>query len=264
MSRADRITVTDESIGEIVARQGGYEMIERDGALTWEKIANSLGLSKTLGPQVKARYEDMLRTSAQQDEHEDEDEDEEYEVEDILDSRTDDKGNVEYLVKWKEAGDDGDGDGGDDDDNTTWEPRENLACPDLLKKFEEGREKLARAPEAVQDGDDLEDAGASMAEAEAINGKETAKRKLDTCAPLAGTDAATSAPSSSSIDGGSGNAYQRVVRVRPPNEKQVQGRPCPHQHGLSLHRHHRQPTPPPVPRRVTCPLTHAACPIYGV
>ena len=45
-------------------------------------------------------YEDMLRQSAELDEHEDEDEDEEYEVEEILGKRTDEKGNVEYLVKW--------------------------------------------------------------------------------------------------------------------------------------------------------------------
>ena len=130
-----RITVSDEAIGEIVARSGGYEEVERAGR--WARLANSLGLRKEMGPAVKARYEDMLRISAEADEREDEDEDEEYEVEDILDSRTDEKGNIEYLVKWKDVI----GDEGEDDeeynDNTTWEPREHLACPELLQQFEE-------------------------------------------------------------------------------------------------------------------------------
>ena len=61
-----RITVSDEAIGEIVARSGGYEEVERAGR--WARLANSLGLRKEMGPAVKARYEDMLRISAEADE----------------------------------------------------------------------------------------------------------------------------------------------------------------------------------------------------
>ena len=120
-----KIQIRDELIGEAVARQGGYEAVEQ--SKKWEAIANGLGLPKILAEGVKRRYEDMLRTSAELDEVEDE---EEFEVETILDSRTDERGNVLYLVKWKfnddgEEGEEGGAEGARDD--TTWEPRENLA-----------------------------------------------------------------------------------------------------------------------------------------
>ena len=44
--------------------------------------------------------------------------DEEYEVEKVLDKRVK-KGQVEYLVKWKNY---------DDPDDNTWEPIGNLEC----------------------------------------------------------------------------------------------------------------------------------------
>ena len=138
---ATKIVVRDELIGEAVARQGGYEAVENNKK--WEAIANGLGLPKLKAEGVKRRYEDMLRMSAELDEVEEEDEDEEFEVETILDSRTDEKGNVQYLVKWKmvdDGKDDGKGDEADEE-NTTWEPREHLACPELLQQFEDERKK---------------------------------------------------------------------------------------------------------------------------
>ena len=131
------INVSDEIIGEVVARQGGYEEVERAG--NWTQIAAAIGLHKDQGANIKLRYEDMLMASADLDQQEEEEEEEEFEVEDILDSRTDTQGNVQYLVKWKDAIAD------DQGDDMTWEPREHLACPELLEQFEDHRRRQQRS-----------------------------------------------------------------------------------------------------------------------
>ena len=147
-----RINVRDELLGEAVARQGGYESVEHQKK--WAAIANGLGMQKSMAEAIKRRYEDMLRTSAELDEVEDEDE--EYEVETIIDSRTDEHGNVQYLVKWKFEDDGEEGDEQEEKNNMTWEPREHLACPELLQAFEDEKTRRLELERQQQQAEEEE------------------------------------------------------------------------------------------------------------
>ncbi|XP_065349228.1 chromobox protein homolog 5-like isoform X3 [Cloeon dipterum] len=67
-------------------------------------------------------------------EEENEDEDDDYEVEECIDVRGT-KGNREFLIKWKNYS----------SRSNTWEPEENLDCPDLMKKCLEKKKNPSKA-----------------------------------------------------------------------------------------------------------------------
>jgi len=104
---------------------------------------------------------------------------EEFVVEKVMDQRIV-NGKVEFFLKWK----------GFTDADNTWEPEDNLDCPELISAFLESQKNVVEKPESSKrknDGDDDGD-GKSKKKKDEIEKPRGFARKLDPERIIGATD----------------------------------------------------------------------------
>ena len=123
-------------------------------------------------PTIKNTLKKSKHHSSSSSPSESSQEEPEFTVESIVEKRRV-NGKLEYLIKWK----------GYSSDENTWEPKENLNCPELLKEFEKGpstkgsaMKRKAKQIEIEEDSEDEEEHEASS-KSESEDEEDTRKKK---------------------------------------------------------------------------------------
>ncbi|XP_077993556.1 chromobox protein homolog 3-like isoform X2 [Glandiceps talaboti] len=108
---------------------------------------------------------------------EEEEEEEEYQVEKVVDKRIK-GGKIEYLLKWK----------GYDDTENTWEPKENLDCPDLIAEYEDKHKEGPKRKSTVNGAEETKKKKPKKDTSKQDSGLRGFARKLDPERIIGATD----------------------------------------------------------------------------
>jgi len=119
----------------VVADKAWYQVkFENWKKLSWEPEENLTGCQDVID---NFMLEEKVRVAEEEEKRRREEDEGKYEVGRILEVKFLKNGSREFMIRWKGHGEDLD----------SWEPEDNLDCPDLIDKFMKKHEKRLEATE---------------------------------------------------------------------------------------------------------------------